>query len=224
MATVSHPVMGDVDAATAVGWAPGVSAGAERVDPPPAGGLGRADRDERRGATLARDEQAFAGVFDEEHDRAMRLACLLAGDRDLAEDAVAEAFVRTFERWRAGKIDRVGPYLRQAVVNQIKNQRRSLARRRRHEERKRADDRGQPPTAERVAARETVEALLERLPYRQRAAIVLRYYEELSEAETAEALGCRCGTVKSLVSRGMDALRAHLTADELERADVAGGS
>lgn len=219
--------MGDVDATTVVGWAPSGSAGSagtEWIDLPPAGGAAATDRDEGMSGTLARDEQVFASVFHEEHDRAMRLAGLLAGDRDLAEDAVAEAFVRTFERWRAGKIDRVGPYLRQAVVNQIKNQRRSLARRRRHEERKRADDRGQPPTAEHVAVRETVEALLERLPYRQRAAIVLRYYEELSEAETAEALGCRPGTVKSLVSRGMDALRSHLSADELERADIQGGS
>lgn len=222
---VSHPAMGTAESAATLRGPPTAPADADRIEPAPHGAAWPRARDEDgMSRALARDERAFARVFHEEHDRAMRLACLLANDRDVAEDAVAEAFARTFERWRAGKIDRVGPYLRQAVVNQVKNQRRSAARLRRHEERKRADDRGQAATAEHVAARETVEDLLDRLPYRQRAAIVLRYYEELSEAETAEALGCRPGTVKSLVSRGMEALRGHLAADGLERADVAGGS
>lgn len=171
-----------------------------------------------------RDEGAFATVFDQEHGRAMRLAYLLTGDRDTAEDAVAEAFVRTFEKWRAGKVERVGPYLRQAVVNQVRNHRRSMARLRQHEDRKRGDDRGVPPPAEQVAVREVVDVLLERLPYRQHAAIVLRYYEDLSEAETAAALGCRRGTVKSLIARGMEALRDHAVAAGLERADANGAA
>ena len=72
--------------------------------------------------------ESFAAVVDAEHERTLRLACLLAGDRDLAEDATAEAFARTYEQWVAGRITDVGPYLRRAVVNQVKNQRRSLAR------------------------------------------------------------------------------------------------
>lgn len=168
----------------------------------------------------ARDEAAFSAIVRAEHDRALRLAYLLAGDRERAEDAVAEAFARTFEKWRAGKVDDVGPYVRRAVHNQVKNQRRSLARLRRHEERRRGDDRGQGSPEGRTAARETVVDLLERLPYRQRAAIVLRYYEDCSEAEIAEALGCRPGTVKSLVSRGLQALREHADDVGLDVADA----
>lgn len=153
------------------------------------------------------DTDGFADVVAAERDRALRLAFLLAGDRDAAEDALAEAFARTYEKWQAGKVDDVGPYLRRAVHNQVKNQRRSLARLRRHEQRRRADDRGAVTPADRAAARDTVVDLLERLPYRQRVAVVLRYYEDCSEAEVAEALGCRPGTVKSLVSRAMGTLR-----------------
>lgn len=170
------------------------------------------------------DDDAFAPIVATEHDRVLRLAFLLAGDRHAAEDAVAEAFVRTYEKWRAGGVERVGPYLRQAVVNQVRNQRRSLARLRRHEDRRHADDRGQALTAEQVAARATLEELLDRLPYRQRAAIVLRYFEDCSEAEIAEVLDCRRGTVKSLLFRGMDALRGHAAGTDLERADAGGGA
>jgi RNA polymerase sigma factor (sigma-70 family) len=63
--------------------------------------------------------------------------------------------------------------------------------------------------------------LLDRLPQRQRAAIVLRYYEDLSEAQTAAALGCRQGTIKSLVSRGLSTLREQLEDAPIEAVDVA---
>lgn len=166
------------------------------------------------------DRGAFADIVAAEHDRALRLAYLLAGDRESAEDAVAEAFARTYEKWRAGKVDDVGPYVRRAVHNQVKNQRRAIARRRGHEARRRGDDRGPASATGRVAARDALLELLDRLPQRQRAAIVLRYYEDCSEAETAEALGCRPGTVKSLTSRGMEALRQHAEAAGLDIADA----
>jgi RNA polymerase sigma-70 factor (sigma-E family) len=171
-------------------------------------------------AMSAGEPEAFAEIVAAEHDRALRLAYLLAGDRDAAEDAVAEAFARTYEKWRAGKVGDVGPYVRRAVHNQVKNQRRAIARRRAHEQRRRGDDRGQAGPTGQVAARDTLLDLLERLPHRQRAAIVLRYYEGCSEAETAEALGCRPGTVKSLTSRGTQALRQHAEAAGLDLADA----
>ncbi len=152
--------------------------------------------------------ESFAAVVDAEHERTLRLACLLAGDRDLAEDATAEAFARTYEQWVAGRITDVGPYLRRAVVNQVKNQRRSLARLRQFEARQFGDGRGARRDDEQVVAADTVVALLARLPHRQRAALVLRYYDDQSEAAIAEALGCRRGTVKSLLSRGLATLRA----------------
>lgn len=160
-------------------------------------------------ASQGRDDEAFADIVTAEHDRAFRLAYLLAGDRHAAEDALAEAFARTYEKWRAGKVTDVGPYLRRAVHNQVKNQRRAMARLRRHEHRRRGDDRGRGTPAGHVAARDAVVDLLDQLTYRQRAAIVLRYYEDCSEAEIADALGCRPGTVKSLISRGLATLREH---------------
>jgi RNA polymerase sigma-70 factor (sigma-E family) len=167
------------------------------------------------------DERTFGEIVAAEHDRTLRLAYLLAGDREAAEDAVAEAFARTFERWRAGAVEHVGPYLRRAVHNQVKNQRRSQARLRRHEQRRRADDRGTATLAGRTAARHGMMELLDRLPQRQRAANVLRYYEDLSEAQTAAALGCRQGTIKSLVSRGLSTLREQLEDAPIEAVDVA---
>lgn len=208
----------DVDSTTVTSWPwPALPEGLAQPDTAavvpsrPGEAMGRAE---------VRDEQAFAAVFHAEHDRAVRLAYLLAGDREVAEDAVAEAFARMYEKWRAGRVERVGAYVRRSVVNQVKNHRRSMARLRRHESRRRGDDRGTVVPTEQVAARETLDALLARLPYRQRAAVVLRYYEDLSEADTAEELGCRRGTVKSLVSRAMAALREAAADAGLDRTDV----
>jgi RNA polymerase sigma factor (sigma-70 family) len=65
-----------------------------------------------------------------------------------------------------------------------------------------------------VAGRDALQRALDRLSYRQRAALVLRFYEDLSERETARALGCAIGTVKSLVSRGLHALREEIEHEE----------
>lgn len=171
-------------------------------------------------ASPKQSDDAFADIVAAEHDRAFRLAYLLAGDRHAAEDALAEAFARTYEKWRAGKVGDVGPYLRRAVHNQVKNQHRAMARLRRHEHRRRADDRGQGTATGQVAARDAIVDLLDKLAYRQRAAIVLRYYEDCSEAEIADALGCRPGTVKSLISRGLATLREHAEHAGLDLVDA----
>src|ERR1700693_1679378 len=137
---------------------------------------------------------------------AMRLAYLLTGDRALAEDLVQDAFVRLAGRF----LDLRDPkgfeaYLRTTVVNLA----RAHFRHRKVETAylKRDAGRPQPETAgPDLGTREAMRLALYRLSDRQRAAIVLRYYEDLSEAQTAEILGCRPGTVKSLVSRGMQTL------------------
>jgi RNA polymerase sigma-70 factor (sigma-E family) len=138
---------------------------------------------------------------------AVRLAYLLTGDRALSEDLVQDAFVKLAGRF----IDFREPhgfdaYLRTTVVN--------LARvhfRHRKVERaylKREGGRSVPETqGPDFVTREPLREALYGLSERQRAAIVLRFYEDLSEAQTAEILGCRPGTVKSLVSRGMETLR-----------------
>lgn len=152
----------------------------------------------------------FAEIFERHHDSAYRLACLLCGDRSVAEDVTAEAFARTFERWDRGGVRDVRAYLRTAVVNQARGTFRRRARHRR--DTAWAEERAPAPATfdDRLADRALVHELLLALPLRQRAAIVLRYYEDLSEADTAAALGTRVGTVKAQVSRGLDRLREML--------------
>jgi RNA polymerase sigma-70 factor (sigma-E family) len=140
---------------------------------------------------------------------AVRLAYLLTGDRHLAEDLVHEAFVRLFGRFRdLRNPDAFGAYLRTTVVNLT----RSHFRRRRVERAYVEREGRQPPrTADELEWRDEMWDALQRLRPRQRAAIVLRYYEDLTEAQTAEALGCAVGTVKSLVSRGIEQLRQEMS-------------
>ena len=154
----------------------------------------------------------MAELYQAHAPDAARLAYLLTGDRALAEDLVHEAFVRMFGRFRDLRHrEAFRAYLRTTVVN--------LARshfRRRRVERAYVERAGRAPEAapeERGGRPEMWEALASLQP-RQRAAIVLRYYEDLTEAQTAEVLGCAVGTVKSLVSRGLDRLRAEIPRGE----------
>jgi RNA polymerase sigma-70 factor (sigma-E family) len=109
-------------------------------------------------------------------------------------------------RWN--RIDDPLAYLRRAMANQ----RTSLWRRIRGAEVLTATlpDRSSPDASEAVAVRQSLLDALIRLPYRTRAVVVLRYWEDLSEAETAALLGCSIGTVKSQASRGLARLRKTL--------------
>jgi RNA polymerase sigma-70 factor (sigma-E family) len=134
------------------------------------------------------------------------LAVLLCGDRSVAEDVVAEAFARVLPRWRRGVVEEFWPYLRTAVVNQVRNNSRrsrsAIAWRHRQPD---------PPVAQSaehgVAERAVLGAALAGLAPMQRRALVLRFFEDLSEAEAARLLGCSVGTVKSSASRGLARLR-----------------
>jgi RNA polymerase sigma-70 factor (sigma-E family) len=142
---------------------------------------------------------------------ALRLAYLLTGDRSLAEDLAQDAFVRVVGRFHdLRNRDAFWWYLRRTIVNLS----RSYFRRRRVErawlERQHVDETHEDPD---VSERERVRLALMTLRPEQRAAIVLRYFEDLSEADTAEALGIAVGTVKSMVSRGMERLREELDDD-----------
>ena len=142
-------------------------------------------------------DAAFDQLYEREFTAMLRLAVLLVDSREQAEEAVHDAFARVYERW--AKLDRPGAYLRTCVVNRC----RDLQRRRRFE-RGRGAEAGEASTD--LGADELLDALRDLSPKR-RAALVLRYYEDLSEADIAEALGVRPGTVKSLLSRGLDELR-----------------
>jgi RNA polymerase sigma-70 factor (sigma-E family) len=142
---------------------------------------------------------------------AIRLAYLLTGDRALAEDLVQEAFARFVGRLlHLRSPEAFEPYLRRTIINLSH----SYFRHRRVEAaylKRLAKSAVRSPTGDERADRDeaTHEALM-RLPARQRTAIVLRFYEDLSDAQTAEVMKCRPGTVRSLVSRGMSTLRNEL--------------
>jgi RNA polymerase sigma-70 factor (sigma-E family) len=148
----------------------------------------------------------FTAFYRRHLGEAVRLAYLLCGSQSQAEEAVADAFARLYPRWLAGSAENWPGYLKRAVVNEIHNRRRHRRVEAREEQRRTvALKAGRPEDA--IADRQLVMAALAQLPPRQRAAIVLRYYADLSEAETAATLGVSVGSVKSSVSRGLSRLR-----------------
>jgi RNA polymerase sigma-70 factor (sigma-E family) len=153
------------------------------------------------------DRESFATVFNAHHRQAVRLAYLLTSDPHQAEDVAAEAFAKVYARWKKGEVRDVGAYLRRAVANEANSKLRRRYLERRESQRRTGDDRGVRLVDDRAAERDQVWQAIQRLPDRQRQAVVLRYYEDLSEAETAEILGCSVGTVKSQVSRGLTRLQ-----------------
>jgi RNA polymerase sigma-70 factor (sigma-E family) len=142
--------------------------------------------------------------------RLQRLARLLAGQRHDADDLLADALAATYPRWRDGRVDDLGAYVRTAMVHQLGRwgRRARLALRRDHV----ARDWGQGGgSAERdVDERDRVLRALATLAPRRRAVVVLRFYEDLPEATIAALLGISVGTVKSQLSRGLEQLRPML--------------
>jgi RNA polymerase sigma-70 factor (sigma-E family) len=140
---------------------------------------------------------SFEALYTEAYARMVRLAHLLVGSNARAEELVQDAFVRVYARWDG--IEHPKAYLRQAVVNACRSHRRRHLR----------ESNWRPEHVPAGVADEVndLRDLLAKLSGRQRAAIVLRYYEDLPEAEIAALLGCRPGTVKSLLARGLAQLR-----------------
>ncbi|MEH1129999.1 SigE family RNA polymerase sigma factor [Micromonospora sp. CPCC 206061] len=137
----------------------------------------------------------------------LRVAYLLTGDRHAAEDLLQEVLEQVYVRWRRVRTTPEA-YARRALVNRAANRWRRRARR---PERALGDlDPATPDATDDVALREAVVAALRAVPPRQRAAVVLRYLEDLSVADTAAALDCSEGAVKSHTSRGIAKLREAL--------------
>lgn len=147
---------------------------------------------------VQRDQQgaptSVESLYRDRFAEAVRLAHLLTGDASVAEDLAQDAFDRV--RKRVDDVREPWPYLRVAVVNACRSHHR---RRGREATYLRAIATAEPAP---LGALELLDAI-DALPYRQKAVIVMRYYEDLSEAEIATALGCRPGTVKSLASRAL---------------------
>jgi RNA polymerase sigma-70 factor (sigma-E family) len=155
-----------------------------------------------------RDEAEFVEFAEAARRRLRRTAYLLCGDWDQASDHVQEGLIRVYLAWP--RLTRAGgehAYARKAVVSAFLDH----ARRRSSTEVAAEPDPDLPSgqdVSEQVSARAALMAALARLPSRQRACVVLRYFEDLSVADTAAALGCGEGTVKSQTSRALVSLRA----------------
>ena len=139
----------------------------------------------------------------------LRYAKLLTGDGHEAEDLVQEVLTKALARWRRiGAMDEPYAYVRTMLTNQFL----SASRRRKFRlvpldsER---HDRPLPPGPE-AGDRDALWKLLGTLPDRQRAVLVLRYYEDLGDDQIAEALRCRPGTVRGYASRALATLRVHI--------------
>jgi len=156
-------------------------------------------------------------VHRDEYAPLVRLAALVLGDAGLAEQVVQDAFVRLYVRWGGmRRIERPGAYLRNSVLNGCRSQ---LRRRRvsdRHEARRTVLATPATPEAEALASVEhdRIVGALRSVSGRQREALVLRYYLDLSEAEIAAAMGVSAGSVKTHLHRGLAALAELLGEDE----------
>ncbi len=176
-------------------------------------------------ARLARDGDvhAYGELVERYREVAFRTAWLITRSTADAEDAAQEAFVKAYYalgRFRTEEAFR--PWILRIVSNEAKNRRRSAGRRERLAFRV-ADERGPgdaAPSPETAAVelerREDLLEALERLPERDRLVVGYRYLLELSEAETATALGIRPGTVKSRLSRALGRLRRELEAEDAD--------
>jgi len=152
------------------------------------------------------DEPEGFREFVEARSRGLlRSAWLLSGDWQLAEDLVQTALVKTWPRWnQLIRRDRPEAYVRKVMLRTYL----SWRKRRSWQEHPVADMPEVPVSGVDVEARQALRAALNGLSHRQRAVVVLRYFDDLTEAQTAEALGCSIGTVKTHTSRAMAYLRA----------------
>jgi RNA polymerase sigma-70 factor (sigma-E family) len=164
--------------------------------------------------SLTDDEEFVA--FVRAHGRALaRTATLIAGDRVAGEDLLQTALAQTYARWR-GKRDIVDldQYVRVVLVRAHISWRRRLSSTERPLD-VAPDDAASPDIADRMVDRGVLLGALRQLPPKQRATLVLRFFDDLSEADTAKALGCSPGSVKQHSTRGLAKLRDLLGADAM---------
>jgi RNA polymerase sigma-70 factor (ECF subfamily) len=172
----------------------------------------------------AGDVGAYEDLVRRHGAAAVRLAQAVCGSAAEAEDAVQEAFVKAFHSLHRFRADApLRPWLMRIVANEAKNRRRSSGRRARLAvvaAGRRADTAALPDDAAvRSAESRAVLAAVAALPDRDREVISYRYFAGLSERETAEAIGCPPGTVKSRLARALDRLRHSAALGALEVAD-----
>lgn len=146
------------------------------------------------------ETEPFEALFRERYRAMVRLAAVVTGSPEAAEEIVQDAYVVVHRRWAS--LGEPAAFLRTCVVNGAKD----------HQRKRGVVERKAPLVAAsrpHGAGSEPDELgdALARLPFRQRAALALRFYADLPDNEIAQALGCRQATVRSLVHRGLQALR-----------------
>ncbi|MDP9223174.1 MAG: SigE family RNA polymerase sigma factor [Actinomycetota bacterium] len=157
---------------------------------------------------MTQRKESVADLYQRHAADAVQLAYLLSGDKHLAEDLAQDAFVRLFGRFQELRKPEAFPfYLRRTIVNLSRDHFRRLQRERALSRRHHSSELEDDYRPDQVEVRDGLLEALQRLPPRQRAAVVLRYCEGLSEHESAEILQTSVGAVNSLVSRGLGSLR-----------------
>jgi RNA polymerase sigma-70 factor (sigma-E family) len=152
----------------------------------------------------------FDDVYAAWWPRLLRTAYAVSGDLGIAEDAVQTAFAKAYRSWRRiSRLEAPEAYLRRMTVNEVLNDRRRARRRHEITSAEPPERAGSGSPDDGLAHDELWRAIIT-LPPRQRAVLVLRYYEDLSEQQIADALGCRPGTVKSQASAALAALRTRV--------------
>jgi RNA polymerase sigma-70 factor (sigma-E family) len=147
----------------------------------------------------------FSVFLDERQVALLRLAIVLCGSRVVAEDVLQEVLLRAFAQWtRIGVMDSPYGYVRKMLVNEHLSWRRRSARQVPQAE---VEGEGSPDHAECLASRDELLRRVDALPARQRAAVILRYFEDLDDGEIARVMVCEPVAVRSYVSRGLKALR-----------------
>ena len=165
---------------------------------------------------MGRDQAEFAEFVAARSASLHRAAYLMVTDVSLAEDLVQEALTKTYVAWpRLRDKGNADAYTRKAITTTAISWYR---RKRWNHERSTAvpPEQQSPGHADDADERTALWGCLQQLPPRQRIALVLRYYEDLTEAQTAEAMGCAIGTVKSQVSAALTKLRLLIADDDLD--------
>jgi RNA polymerase sigma-70 factor (sigma-E family) len=138
----------------------------------------------------------LVAIYQRRYVDFVRLAYLLVGSAAVAEELTQDTFIAVRTAWEG--IDKPEAYIRRALVNRCRSWFRHAAIEQRHQP---------PPEEHQVLGVDELWDALNRLPYRRRAAIVLRFYEDLPDDEIAAVLGCRQTTVRTAIHRGLADLR-----------------
>lgn len=166
---------------------------------------------------MAEWQHVLARVVDERGDALLRYAYLLCGDREDAQDLVQDSLVNVFGRLRNGfSVQSAEAYLRKAILNRYLDLGRSTTRWRRTAPGQWQDDTVDSPEVD-TALRLDVRRQLAGLSPRERACVVLRYYEDLKVDDVAEALGISPGSVKRYLSDALGKLGTALASREEDR-------